>query len=293
MKSSWIEKIDNRLVRESLFLMRVDRPVGTWLLLWPSLWSLMVASEGFPKINLFIIILSGTFIMRSAGCVANDLADRKIDPHVERTRLRPLAKGSLQVKHGIFLLLVLLFLALLIALQLPEKAILLCIPGAFLALTYPLTKRIIHTPQLYLGVSFGWGVIIAWAAVRDTIDWPAWILFFATVFWATGYDTIYGMVDKKDDMKIGVRSTALLFGDKAWIAIGLFYSVTLICWALVGSVQNYSLAYYLCIGVIMVHFFGQIQSVRKLPENELIKVFSSNQWVGALLFIGLIIEKIL
>ncbi|HIJ85218.1 MAG: 4-hydroxybenzoate octaprenyltransferase [Magnetococcales bacterium] len=291
MKHTWIDKIPYATVRESLLLMRVDRPVGIWLLLWPGLWSLMGASVGFPDFKLFIIIVIGTFLMRSAGCVANDLADRNIDPHVERTRSRPLARKAISIIHSVFLLFVLLFLALLLGLQLNKYAIFLCVPGAFLALSYPLTKRIIDAPQLYLGISFGWSVIIAWAAARNSLDWPAWFFFLATVFWATGYDTIYGMVDKKDDAKIGVRSTALFFGKMAWIAIGGFYSLTVLFWIFAGYFLHFSLIYFLFIAMATIHLGWQVYLVRNIPEHQLIGVFTLNQWTGGIVFVGLVVEK--
>ncbi|MBF0174555.1 MAG: 4-hydroxybenzoate octaprenyltransferase [Magnetococcales bacterium] len=288
---SWIEKISHPIIRESLLLMRVDRPVGTWLLLWPGLWSLTGASSGLPDIKLMLIFIFGTFIMRSAGCVANDLADRNFDPHVERTRLRPLARKAISIRHAVLLLIFLLIIALLLGLQLNHSALLLCIPGAFLAVSYPLTKRFIDAPQLYLGMSFGWSVIIAWAAVKENVDWPAWTLFLATVFWATGYDTIYGMVDKKDDIKIGVRSTALLFGDHAWKAVGIFYFITAFFWFLSGYLLHYSLVFHTILLIAMLHLARQVILIRKLPESTLIPVFTSNTWTGGIVLLAMMIEK--
>ncbi|MBF0347827.1 MAG: 4-hydroxybenzoate octaprenyltransferase [Magnetococcales bacterium] len=287
-----IEKIPFSLVRESLLLMRVDRGVGTWLLLWPGLWSLLAASQGFPDFRLFLIITVGTFIMRSAGCVANDLADRNFDPHVARTRMRPLARKAIPVSHALALLVILLFIALFLGMQLGAYVLALCVPGAFLALSYPFTKRFLHAPQLYLGVAFGWSVIIAWAAVRGTLDWPAWLLFFATICWATGYDTIYGMVDKKDDIKIGIKSTALLFGDHAWLAVAAFYLLTLTFLAFSGYLLHYTSVFYSFILLAFLHFSFQIVQIRNIAPSSLLSVFTSNRWTGGIICLGFVFEKI-
>ncbi|MBF0110980.1 MAG: 4-hydroxybenzoate octaprenyltransferase [Magnetococcales bacterium] len=290
--SSWIERIHHPILRESLLLMRVDRPVGTWLLLWPSLWSLMGASAGFPEYKLVFIFILGTFIMRSAGCVANDLADRDFDPHVQRTCSRPLARKAISVRHALFLLIFLLTIALSLAWQLNFFSLLLCIPGAFLALSYPWTKRLIDAPQLYLGISFGWSALIAWAAVRDTLDWPAWTFFFATVFWAAGYDTIYGMADRNDDKKIGIRSTALFFGDHSWIAVGVFYLIASFFWFLSGYILNFSFIYYFFCFLSLLHLLHQVILTRKKADNEMISIFKRNQWTGGIVLFGIISEKI-
>lgn len=292
MKQSWIENIANPRIRESLLLMRVDRSVGTWLLLWPALWSLMGASSGYPDSTLLIIFILGTFIMRSAGCVANDLADRNFDPHVERTRHRPLARGAVSITHAVGLLIFLLAIALFLGMQLNTVALSLCLPGAFLALSYPLTKRWIDTPQLYLGISFGWATVIAWAAVNGRVDSPAWTLFLATVFWATGYDTIYGMVDKDDDVKIGVKSTAILFGDKGWLAVAVFYGLTTLFWILSGFLLHYSPLYTVAILGAAVHLAIQVVQIRRLPKSQLLGIFISNKWTGGIVFTGFCLEKI-
>lgn len=292
MKHSWVERVDNPLLRESLRLMRVDRPVGTWLLLWPGLWSLLAASPNLPHWKLWFIIALGTFVMRSAGCIANDWADRDIDPHVTRTRLRPLAKKSLSQKYAAFLLAALLLMALFLAMQLNSFAFYLCLPGAFLALSYPWTKRMIHAPQLYLGISFGWSVIVAWSAVQNMLDWPAWLLFLATVFWATGYDTIYGMIDRKDDRTIGVKSMALYFGDRVWGVVASFYFLTGLTLCAVGYLLHYSIVYYFFIGSALLHLGYQVWSGQKLPDDHLLPIFIRNQWTGFFVFLGFLAEKI-
>ncbi|MBF0414934.1 MAG: 4-hydroxybenzoate octaprenyltransferase [Magnetococcales bacterium] len=283
--------MDTSIVRESLRLMRVDRPVGTWLLLWPGLWSLLAASQDMPHWKLWIIMVLGTFIMRSAGCVANDLTDRNIDPYVTRTRSRPLAIKSLSISYAVILLVALMLVALLLAMQLNFFSFLLCFPAAFLALSYPWTKRVIHAPQLYLGISFGWSVIVAWSAVQNSLAWPAWLLFFATIFWATGYDTIYGMIDRKDDRKIGVKSTALYFGDRVWGAVGCFYFFMIILLCVTGFLLNYSIIYYIFIGVAQLHLAQQILDGQKLPDDQLLPIFIRNQWTGFYIFLGFVFEK--
>ena len=274
------------LLQESLRLMRVDRPVGSWLLLWPSLWSLTAAQNGRPGWVLLLVFTAGAFIMRSAGCVANDLADRRIDPLVARTRDRPLAAGRISVGWALALLLVLLLAALVLALQLNPLALKLCFGGAFLAVSYPFTKRFIHLPQFYLGAAFGWGVIIAWAAAAGGLTLEAWLLFAATLTWAAGYDTIYAMMDREDDLKIGVKSTAILFGRYDIAAVFALYLVTLLLLAVAGWRLGYSPFFYLFLGVALGHMIWQVRAVRGYQPKTVLRVFLSNQWLGLIVLAG-------
>ena len=208
-------------LREYARLMRIDRPIGIWLLLWPVLWALWVAAAGHPDERLFVIFVTGTFVMRSAGCVMNDFADREFDPHVRRTADRPLAKQSVSTAEalGLFAVLALVALALIIPLNRPTQV--LALIGGVLAVTYPFLKRFFSLPQAYLGAAFGWSVPMVFAAQTGSVPPQAWVMFLSVVLWTTAYDTIYAMVDREDDLVIGIRSSAILFGraDRAIIAI--------------------------------------------------------------------------
>lgn len=285
-----MEKLVNALpwplARNLLQLMRVDRPVGTWLLLWPSLWSLLAAGNGNPSWSLLTIFVVGAFVMRSAGCVANDMADRHIDPHVARTRNRPLAAGRVSPASAAILLIALLAIALGLALQLNRLALELSVVGALLAVTYPFTKRFIRFPQFYLGVAFGWGVVIAWAAATETVGLPAWLLFTATITWAAGYDTIYAMMDREDDLKIGVKSTAILFGSWDVAAVGLLYAVTCLLLLTAGMVCNAGWGFHVGLTLAAGQMAWQIWRIRHREREPLLGVFLSNQWAGALVGLG-------
>ncbi|MBF0194558.1 MAG: 4-hydroxybenzoate octaprenyltransferase [Magnetococcales bacterium] len=287
----WIDKIPSSLLKESLRLMRVDKPIGTWLLMWPSLWALVAASPGMPDWYLLGVFAVGAFIMRSAGCVVNDIADRKFDPHVARTKDRPLAAMRISLKSALLLLLLLLFIALFLALQLNFFALKLCFAGAFLAVTYPFTKRYIHLPQFYMGTAFGWGVIIAWAAVTGTINPEAWIIFAATLTWAAAYDTIYAMMDREDDLKIGIKSTAILFGRYDLIAVGILYLLTLALLAWAGFRLELATLFYISLGIAFVQMCWQLWVIRDYPEDKFLATFLSNKWVGIIIFCGFLFGR--
>ena len=286
----WIDRLPSPFVREALRLMRVDRPIGTWLLLWPSLWALTAAAgRAMPDWRLLVIFSLGAFVMRSAGCVANDLADRRFDPLVARTRERPLAAGRISVAGALGVLLALLLLALLLALQLNALAIQLSFGGLFLALTYPFTKRFVHIPQFYLGAAFGWGVIIAWAAATGAVAVEAWLLFAATLVWAAGYDTIYGMMDREDDLRIGVKSTAILFGRFDIPAVGILYLATLALLAAVGQRLGLGVAFYAALLLGLGQMAWQLRAIRGYPRERLLRTFLSNQWLGLIVWLGFVL----
>ncbi|HMD74358.1 MAG TPA: 4-hydroxybenzoate octaprenyltransferase, partial [Steroidobacteraceae bacterium] len=230
---------------EFAHLMRLDRPIGTWLLMWPTLWALWLAGRGKPDPHVFVIFVVGVVLMRSAGCVINDYADREFDPHVERTKDRPIAAGRISPQEALVLFAVLAFSGLALALQLNKLTLLYAVIGAFLAITYPFVKRVISIPQLYLGLAFGWGIPMAFAAQREHVPPVAWLLFIANVLWVTVYDTMYAMVDREDDLRIGVRSTAILFGDSDRHIIALLQALTLISLALVGRITRMGGWYWL------------------------------------------------
>ena len=226
-------------------LMRLDKPIGILLLLWPTLWALWLASHGMPDWITLLIFIAGTVLMRSAGCVMNDIADRKYDGLVERTKNRPLATGEVTVKEAYLLAAGLALLAFGLVLQFNQKTILLSFAALFLAFTYPFTKRFLAIPQAYLGVAFGFGIPMAFAAVNDYIPPLTWLLLAANVFWAIAYDTQYAMVDRDDDMKIGIQSSAIFFGKYDVIAVMICYAIMLGLLAYVGQFMGFNMFYYI------------------------------------------------
>ncbi|MBF0138083.1 MAG: 4-hydroxybenzoate octaprenyltransferase [Magnetococcales bacterium] len=273
-------------VQEMLRLMRVDKPIGTWLLLWPSWWALTAARPGQPDWTLYLIFGLGTFLMRSAGCVANDLADRHFDPHVERTRDRPLAARRIEVLPARLLLAVLLLCAFGLVQALNTLTIRLSFVGAALAIVYPYTKRFIHVPQFVMGAAFGWGVIMGWAAASNTIPLPAWLLFAATLTWAAGYDTIYAMLDRDDDIQIGVKSTAILFGRHDRLAVGILYGITLLLLLVVGHLLHLGPWFPIALLATLGHMVWQVQSLRGYQRPAIFRAFLSNRWTGLIILVG-------
>ena len=271
-------------------LMRMHKPIGTFLLLWPTLWALWLASAGHPDWTVVAIFTLGTFLMRSAGCVMNDIADRNFDGHVQRTHLRPLVSGEVSVKEALTLAAGLSLLAFGLVLTLNGLTILLSLPALLLAITYPYTKRFFAFPQAYLGIAFGFGIPMAFAAVQSAVPPEAWLMLLANVCWSLAYDTEYAMVDRKDDLRIGIRSTAITFGrlDVAWI-MG-FYMLMLALMGYVGHVLNLAWPYYFglmsALGVVFYHY----QLIKNREEAKCFKAFLHNNWLGAILFFGILIN---
>jgi len=271
-------------------LMRLHRPIGIWLLLWPTLWGLWVAAQGAPDQRVFIVLVLGTVIVRSAGCVINDLVDRKLDPHVQRTADRPLATGEVAASEALILFVGLMLIALGIVLTLNRLSLYLAASAAVIAIVYPFTKRFLAAPQLVLGVAFAWGVPMAFAAQLGSVPRLGWLLFLSAVIWGIVYDTEYAMVDRDDDLKIGVRSTAILFGemDRALIAalqLSLFAGL-----ALVGDGAELGRWYYgglvLAAGVAL---YQQVLLKDRDPAMCL-RAFSSNAWLGGAVFVGVLLD---
>ncbi len=271
-------------------LMRLDKPIGILLLLWPTLWALWIASRGIPDWITLLIFVTGTVLMRSAGCVMNDIADRKYDGLVERTKNRPLATGEVNVNEAYLLASGLALLAFCLVLLFNKTTVLLSFAALFLAVTYPLTKRFLVIPQAYLGVAFGFGIPMAFAAVNDHIPPLAWILLVANVFWAIAYDTEYAMVDRDDDLKIGIKSSAIFFGKYDVLAIMICYAAMLGLLIYIGNVLQYGKYYYLGLGVATGFAIGQYDQIKKRLKTDCFKAFLHNTWIGLAIFIGLVAE---
>jgi 4-hydroxybenzoate polyprenyltransferase len=270
--------------------MRVDKPIGIWLLLWPTLWALWLAGEGHPDGGLFVIFVFGVFIMRSAGCVLNDFADRKIDPYVERTRNRPIASGAVAPMEALTLFLALGLIAIGLATMLNRQAQLLAIVGAVLTIIYPFIKRYVSIPQFVLGAAFGWAVPMAFAAQTGSVPQLAWIVFGAALIWAVIYDTFYAMVDREDDEKIGVKSTALLFGDADLFVIGGLQLIMLMALLFVGLRAALGLWYYLSLVIAALLMAYHQWLARDRQPAGCFKAFLHNHLIGLVVFIGIVLN---
>jgi 4-hydroxybenzoate polyprenyltransferase len=270
--------------------MRLDRPIGIWLLLWPVLWALWISSSGHPDERLFVIFVLGTFVMRSAGCVMNDFADREFDPHVRRTADRPLAKQSVSPAEalGLFAVLALIALALVIPLNRPTQV--LALIGGILAVTYPFLKRFFSLPQAYLGAAFGWSVPMAFAAQTGAIPPVAWVLFVSVVLWTTAYDTMYAMVDREDDLVIGVRSSAILFGRADRVVIAALQLAALGGLALVGWISELGHWYWAGLAVATALAAHQQVLIRNRQPAECFRAFLNNNLLGLAVFAGVALD---
>ncbi len=268
-------------------LMRLDKPIGTLLLLWPTMWAVWIAAEGAPSAFVVWIFALGTLLMRSAGVVMNDYADRHFDPHVERTKNRPLASGIVSEREALLLASGLTLCAFLLILPLHKLVWALSVVALFLAASYPLTKRFLAIPQAYLGVAFGFGIPMAFAAQLYTVPPLAWVMLLANIFWAIGYDTCYAMVDREDDLKIGIRTSAITFGRFDVAAVMLSYAMTLGILAWVGAQAGRGLWFYaglaVAAGMMLRHWFW----IRGRERMACFRAFMDNNWVGAAIFAGL------
>lgn len=274
-------------------LMRFDRPIGILLLLWPTLWALWLAAGGIPSIENLLIFVTGVVVMRAAGCVANDLADRDFDPHVERTRSRPLASGALTPRQAKVLLAGLLVLAFALVLLTNALTIRLSFVGAALALSYPFFKRFFDVPQVVLGIAFGWSIPMAFAAETGAVPPVAWALLAINVLYAVIYDTFYAMVDREDDRLIGVRSTALLFGRRDLRIIGLLQVVMILLCLALGWQQDWHWPWYAAVALVAALFAHQLVSTRTRERDACFRAFLNNNWVGMALFAGIVGETLL
>jgi 4-hydroxybenzoate polyprenyltransferase len=271
-------------------LMRLDKPIGILLLLWPTLWALWLASGGWPSYLFLFVFTAGTVLMRSAGCVVNDVMDRRIDGKVRRTCRRPLVIGSLKVKAALGLAAFLSLLAFMLVLFCNSLTIGLAIIGGGLTMVYPLMKRFTSLPQVGLGVAFSWSVPMAFAAVTGKIEMQAWFLFFTCMVWPVIYDTMYAMVDREDDQQIGVRSTAILFGLRDRLILAGLQVLFLLMLVKVGTLFHLSLGYISCIFLVGMLFLYQQWLIRNREPDKCFAAFLNNNWVGLIIFIGIYLQ---
>ena len=271
-------------------LMRIDKPIGTWLLLWPTLWALWLAGAGHPDGVLFVVFVLGVFFMRSAGCVLNDYADRNIDPYVERTRTRPIASGAVAPAEALTLFVILALLAIGLATMLNWPAQKLAIVAAGLTLVYPFIKRYISIPQLFLGAAFGWAVPMVFAALTEETPQLAWLVFGTAVIWAVIYDTFYAMVDRDDDRRIGVKSTALFFGDTDLFVIAGLQMLMLLALVLVGVQAELGFTYYASIAIVAALMGYHQWLARDRQPAGCFAAFLHNHHIGMVVFIGIVLD---
>jgi len=278
----------NRRLREYALLMRLDKPIGTLLLLWPTLWALWLAAGGMPEPKILLVFVGGVFLMRSAGCVINDFADRNIDGHVRRTRQRPLAAGRVSPREALALFAALALLAFALVLLLDPLTIALSLVAVLLAASYPFMKRYTHLPQVFLGAAFAWAIPMAFAAETGTVPAQAWLLFVITVIWTTAYDTLYAMVDREDDLKIGVKSTAILFGHADRLIVGLLQAAMIAGLLWLGVWQQLSLPYYLGVAAAAALLIHQQWLIRHREPARCFQAFLANNRVGMAIFAGIL-----
>lgn len=271
-------------------LMRLDKPVGILLLLWPTLWTLLIASRGYPNWLILLIFVTGTVLMRSAGCVLNDIADRDFDGHVERTKNRPLATGEVSVKEAVWLAVILVFIAFALVCFLNLQTISWSFAALFFAATYPYTKRFIAIPQAYLGIAFGMGIPMVFAAVNDYVPPITWLLMLANVCWAIAYDTEYAMVDLDDDKKIGIHSSALFFGKHTVLAVMVCYALMLSLLVYLGVFMGYGAAYFSGLAFAALLILDQYRRIKKGTKTDCFSAFQQNNWIGFAVLLGLFAE---
>ncbi len=271
-------------------LMRMDKPIGSLLLLWPTMWALFLAAEGIPDLKVLLVFVLGVVLMRSAGCVINDFADRKVDGHVERTKLRPIPAGEVGSKEAFGLFLLLGILSFILVLTMNTLTIQLSFVGLFLAFIYPFMKRYTHLPQLFLGLAFSWSMPMAWAAQSGELSAMVWLLFVINALWTIAYDTQYAMVDREDDLKVGIKSTAILFGKRDKMIIGGLQLLTLLLLIVMGSLYQLSSSYYCSLLVVGGLFVYQQQLIRHRDRQLCFKAFLNNNYVGMAVTIGLAVS---
>ena len=276
--------------KQYLLLIRLNRPIGIFLLLWPTLWGLWIASEGFPNTKILVVFLFGVFLMRSAGCILNDIIDKDFDKFVARTQNRPLASDKLSSIEAFIVAISLIFIAFLLVLTTNTLTVQLSFIAIILAGTYPFLKRHTYLPQFFLGLTFGWSIPMAFAATTNSIPKIAWLLLIANILWTVVYDTIYAMIDREDDLKIGIKSTAILFDDADRFIIGLIQSLALIALIIIGQQASLNTIYYFSLIIGGCLFLYQLHLIRNRDPKKCMQAFLNNNWFGLVVFIGLFIN---
>ena len=277
-------------IKNYLLLIRLNKPIGIFLLLWPTLWALWLAAEGFPNNKIFIVFLFGVFLMRSAGCILNDIADKDFDKFVARTKNRPLASNKLSSIEAFIFASCLIFAAFLLVLTTNTLTVQLSFIALILAGIYPFLKRHTYLPQIFLGLAFGWSIPMAFAATIASIPKIAWLLLIVNILWTVVYDTIYAMVDREDDLKIGIKSTAILFDDADRFIIGIIQALVIIALIVVGKQASLNLPYYLSIAFGCILFIYQSYLIKDREPKKCMQAFMNNNWFGLVIFIGLFIN---
>jgi len=294
LPDSVTQKLDQHwpAIKPYIELMRLDKPIGIYLLLWPTLWALWVAAEGLPDFSVLVIFVLGVILMRSAGCVINDYADRKVDGHVKRTSERPLITGAVSSKQALTLFASLVFASFILVLFTNQLTILLSAGGLALASVYPFMKRHTHLPQVVLGAAFSWAIPMAFAAQAEALPKYLWLIYIANLSWTVAYDTMYAMVDRDDDIKIGVKSTAILFGDADKFMIGVLHGIAIFCLFLLGSELALNAFYYLGLAIasgIMIYLHIKIKD---RSREACFDAFRQSHWIGISILIGLMLAYI-
>ncbi|SJN59961.1 4-hydroxybenzoate octaprenyltransferase [Vibrio ruber] len=271
-------------------LMRMDRPIGSLLLLWPTLWALILAAEGIPDLNVLFVFVLGVVLMRSAGCVINDFADRHVDGHVQRTHMRPLPAGLVSEKEAVGLFLILSLFSFALVLTMNKLTIQLSFAAIVLAFIYPFMKRYTNLPQVFLALAFSWAIPMAWAAQSNSLPGVVWFIFLINSVWTVAYDTQYAMADREDDLKIGVKSTAILFGRFDKLIIGILQLVTLLMLIGVGVMYQLSAAFYWSVLIVSGLFVYQQHLIRHRQRNLCLQAFLNNNYVGMVIAAGLLLS---
>ncbi|MCD9502625.1 4-hydroxybenzoate octaprenyltransferase [Photobacterium phosphoreum] len=268
-------------------LARFDRPIGSLLLLWPTLWALFLAADGFPKLDVLVVFVLGVVFMRAAGCVINDFADRNVDGHVKRTANRPMPSGKVSEREALGLFSLLVLVSFLLVLTMNNLTIMLSVVAVILAAAYPFMKRYTHLPQLVLGAAFGWSIPMAYAAQSGTLPTVAWLLFAANILWTIAYDTLYAMIDRDDDLKVGIKSTAILFGRFDKLIIGILQLATIMLLIAIGGILDLSQGYYWALLLAAALFVYQQMLIQGRQREQCFKAFLNNNYVGMVIFIGI------
>lgn len=281
---------NNTKFKVYIMLMRLHRPIPILLILWPTLTALVLANHGIPDIKYLIIFTIGVVVMRTVGCIVNDIADIDFDKHVERTNTRPLTSGKLSVKNALYLCLALTVVAFICVLFLNLHTILLSFVALFLAVLYPFCKRFFAIPQLILGLAFNFGIFMAFSAIENQIPLEAWIFYLSTICWTIAYDTIYALADRDFDLEIGIKSSAVLFGDKVFKYIFLFNFISLILLIALGIYLSFNIIFYIGVVISAFLFIRNYFLYKKLGIANCIKAFSDNHWIGLIIFIVVVIQ---